>query len=768
MDATRYPLTSFHWGTYRAETRDGKLRALHPFEEDPHPSPIGLDLPGLLNHPLRIKRPAIREGWLKRDRREDRRGRGSEPFVEVSWEEAETLVADELRRIIDKYGNEAIFGGSYGWASSGRFHHAQGQLKRFLNLIGGFVRSVNSYSLAAGEVIVDHVLGNYRHFIYRQTDWASIVGNTELFLAFGGLPIKNSQVGAGGIGRHRALEAMTQAKSAGVEFVNISPIRSDVTEALGAGWIAPRPNTDTALMLGLAHTLLVEGLHDTAFLDRCCVGFDRFSDYLLGRRDGQPKSAEWAARICEIDAETLRSLARRMAGGRTMISASWSLTRQDRGEQPIWMAVTLAAMLGQIGLPGGGFGLGYSAVNNIGLERADLEYQAFPQGNNAVSAFIPVARIADMLENPGAPFDYNGTTYRYPDIKAIYWAGGNPFHHHQDLNRLRRVWARPQTVIVHEWCWNPNARHADIVLPVTTPAERTDIALTPRDPYIVSMDQVADPPARVRNDFDIFASLAQKFGKRAAFDAGRDHAQWLAWIYERSRAKAGEAGVSLPTFEQLRERGWHKVEAAADPYVVLADFRADPDACPLKTPSGRIEIFSSTVDGFGYDDCPGHPSWKQPAEWPANEHRYPLHLISNQPRGKLHSQLDHGENSQARRVSGHEPVTMNPADAHARNIRDGDVVRVFNDRGACLCGAVVSDDIRPGVVQISTGAWFDPDETDAGTCRLGNPNVLTADRGTSPLAQGPSAQSCLVEIEKFLREISEIGVHRPPEFVART
>ena len=136
-----------------------------------------------------------------------------------------------------------------------------------------------------------------------------------------------------------------------------------------------------------------------------------------------------------------------------MLSLSWSLTRQAHGEQPFWAGIVLAAMLGQIGLPGCGFGFGYSATNTVGNNfQRNMPIADLPQGRNPISSFIPVARIADMLEYPGADFAYNGKTYQYPNIKIIYWAGGNPFHHHQDLRRLRRVWQKPDTVIVNDWC----------------------------------------------------------------------------------------------------------------------------------------------------------------------------------------------------------------------------------------------------------------------------------------------------------------------------
>ena len=741
----RHPLTSFHWGTYRVEARDDEVVALHPFEEDPDPSPIGQGYVGVLNGPDRIMAPMVRKSWLEGGPGTAGELRGKDDFVEVGWDEAERLVAAELRRVIDAHGNESIFAGSYGWASAGRFHHAQGHLKRFLNLLGGFTKSVNTYSLAAGEVILPHVLGG-AEFIYGATSWQSIINDCDLMVAFGGLPLKNAVVGQGGVGAHRTGPALLEAKAAGVEFINISPLRSDMPEALEADWLAPRPSTDAALMIGLAYVLLSEDLADRAFLDRYTVGFEKFASYLTGETDGVAKTADWAADICELSAETICNLARRMAAGRTMISVAWALTRQDHGEQPFWLGTVLAAMLGQIGLPGGGIGFGYGATNTVGLERASPRFQALPQGHNKVKTFIPVARITDLLENPGGSFDYNGKTHTYPDTRLVWWAGGNPFHHHQDLNRLRRAWARPETVIVNDWCWNALAQHADIVLPCTTPLERNDINLSPRDPYLVMMDQAVAPAGQARDDYDIFRGIAQHLGIEKAYTEGRDAGEWIRWLYDASRRSAAQTGVELPPFDELRAKGWHKLPVPQAPHVMLEDFRADPEAHKLRTPSGKIEIFSERIAGFGYGDCSGHPVWMEPAEWLGHARKGQLHLISNQPKNKLHSQLDRGRFSQADRIAGYEPALLHSADAAARGIRQHDIIRVFNRRGACLCAAVLSEDIRRGVIQISTGAWVDIKEN-TGLCQQGNPNVLCLDKGTSRLGQGPIAHSCLVDIE---------------------
>jgi biotin/methionine sulfoxide reductase len=323
-------------------------------------------------------------------------------------------------------------------------------------------------------------------------------------------------------------------------------------------------------------------------------------------------------------------------------------------------------------------------------------------------------------------------------------------------------------VVVHESWWNATARHADIVLPVATTLERNDIGCSRSDHYIFAMQRAIAPVGKSRTDYTIFSDLAARLGFVERFTEGRDEGEWLRHIYDRFRQGAAEHGIETPSFDDFWEAG--EIEAPRPPPQVLFDrFRDDPEAHPLKTPSGRIELFSDKIASFGYDDCRGHPIWLEPAEWlgaPAAE-RFPLHLISNQPKTRLHSQYDNGGYSQSEKVNGREPLVLNSVGADARNIEDGDLVRVFNDRGACLAGAVVSNAIMPGVVQLPTGAWYDPAEPGkAGSLELhGNPNVLTLDKGTSELAQGPSAQSALVEVERFDGVAPPVTVFGPPTVV---
>ncbi len=767
--------TATHWGEYLVEARDGRIERIIPHPDDPDPSPIGPGMVSAHRSRTRIEAPVVRAGWLDDGPTGASPGewrRGVEPFVQVTHEEAVELIARELDRVRGQYGNEAIFAGSYGWASAGRFHHAKSQLHRFLNLIGGFTSVRDTYSSAAVSVILDRVAGGKGAAMNATPTWDDIEEHGQLVVAFGGLPQKNLQVTGGGVSRHEAAQWQERCRQAGVRFVNVSPQRQDVADRVSNDWITCRPNTDVALMLGMAHTLATENLHDVDFLERCCEGWDRFEAYLLGTVDGVPKDAAWAAGITGVDADVIVGLARDVAASRSVITAAYALQRAHHGEQVHWMAMTLAAMSGSMGRPGGGLGAGLSAMHHLGMPRSPIDTAGVPMGKNPTGSFIPVARIADMLLNPGTNYHYDGELRTYPDIRLVYWAGGNPFHHHQDLNRLMKAWQRPETVIVHEPWWTPLAKRADIVMPVATMLERDDIARGHGDHRLSPMYAAVAPPAGIHTDHDILRDVAVHLGVAEAFTEGRSTDEWITHLYEQTRSEAAEHGVQLPPFQQFWDGGEPvDIDRLPRRVTVYERLREDPQASPVRTPSGRLEIHSSTIEAFDHDDCPGHPTWMEPAEWLGSDlaDRFPLHLMSNQPSTRLHSQYDHGDASRGSKVQDREPVLVNAEDARARGIRDGDVVRLFNDRGACLAGAVVTDAIMPGVVSLSTGAWFDPvDPSEPGSLEAhGNPNAVTLDIGTSSLAQGPSSNTALVQVERFDGPLPPVRAFEPPPILSR-
>jgi biotin/methionine sulfoxide reductase len=751
-----------HWGYFDAVVENGRIVGTRPFGRDSFPGTLIDGIPDIVHAPSRIERPHVREGWLRGERRGSTRGK--DRFVAVSWDQATRLVAEEVRRVRAEHGDASVFGGSYGWSSAGRFHHARSQLQRFLGLGGGFTSQVTNYSYGAGMTLMPHVLGTNDVVQGPVTDWRSIIGNARLMLCFGGLPVKNGLVTAGGGGAHDYVPMMKAAVEAGLRFVNISPFRGDAADFLGAQWVPIRPGGDAAMVLAMIQAIIAAGLEDRDFLARCTVGWERLRGYVMGEADGVAKTPEWASPLCEVPAEVIRALALEAAGKPTMVTATWSIQRAEHGEQPWWALVGLASALGGIGKPGQGIAFGYGSINGMGNSRRNLPSVNLPATRNPVQISIPVSRVTELLERPGEVMRYNGRDIHLPDTRMVFWSGGNPFHHHQDLNRLARALSLPDTVVVSEPWWTSIARHADIVLPATTTLERNDIASSSRDRFVRAMHQAVPPQGQARNDHDAFADIADALGFRERFTAQRDEDAWLRYMYDQFRRACAAMGEEVPDFDRFWAEGHVEFALPEEDFVQFADFARDPEAAPLNTPSGKVELYSETIAGFGDPGVAGHAVWMAPREWLGGDtSRFPLHLLSDQPPVRLHSQLDTSRGAAARKIQGREPIRMNPADAAARGFSAGDIVRVFNDRGACLAGVVVTDELRPGVVSMSTGAWWDPQETEKGPlCVHGNPNVLTQDVGTSLLGQGCAAHSCLVQVEAWTGPLPEVSVHRPP------
>ena len=520
-------------------------------------------------------------------------------------------------------------------------------------------------------------------------------------------------------------------------------------------------------MLAIAHTLYTEGLHDEEFLNVYTLGFEPFIAYVMGEEDGTEKTPEWAAPICGVAPDKIREFARLLASDRTQLIFGWSIQRQQHGEQPYWMGAILASMLGQIGLPGGGIsyshhysgvGVPSSGANTPGAFPLNLDLGSRPEREDAnflgASSTIPVARWIDCLLNPGGTVEHNGHTITYPDIRMAIFTGCNPFHHHQDHNKMREAIQKLETIVTVDYSWNATCRHSDLVLPACTQFERNDI-----DTYgsysttgVIAMQKLVDPLFHSKTDFEIFSELCHRFGRRDEYTRGMDERQWVESLYEETRA-ANAGQFDMPPFEKFWEEGFVRFERG-EPWVRHADFRDDPEINALGTPSGFIEISSRTIGNFGYDDCGEHPRWMEKAErshgGPGSD-TYPLWLQSCHPDQRLHSQMCESDAYRATyAVQGREPVYMSPEDAAARDISDGDVVRIYNDRGQLLAGVRISDDFPPGVIRIHEGAWYGPLDASPGALdTYGDPNTVTMDIGASKLSQATSANTCCVQMERF-------------------
>lgn len=764
-------LTAAHWGPLLVETDGEKILSSRGALNTAFTNSLQGAVRDQVHSKTRVRYPMVRKGFLASPDR-PQGVRGQDEFVRVSWDAALDLIHAQHKRIRESYGPASIFAGSYGWRSNGVLHKAATLLQRYMSLAGGYTGHLGDYSTGAAQAIMPHVVGSNEVY-QQQTSWPMVLEHTEVVVLWSANPLNTLKI-AWNASDEQGMAFFDQLRHSGKRLICIDPMRSETVDFFGEKmeWIAPHMGTDVAMMLGIAHTLVENGWQDDAFLQRCTTGYAAFADYLTGKRDGQAKTAEWAAEICGVEAGKIRELAKLFHENSTMLMAGWGMQRQQFGEQKHWMVVTLAAMLGQIGTPGGGFGLSYHFANGGNPTRRAAvlaSMQGSVKGGVDAVDKIPVARIVEALENPGAPYQHNGMDRHFPDIRFVWWAGGANFTHHQDTNRLIRAWQRPELVVISECNWTAAARHADIVLPATTSFERNDLTMTGdySNQHLVPMKRVVMPQGEARDDFTVFAELSERWetGGRERFTEGKNDLQWLETFYAIAEERGARQQVTLPPFARFwQENALIEMPVSEEnrQFVRFAAFRADPQANPLKTPSGKIEIYSERIARFGYADCPPHPMWLEPDEWRGNAQPQQLQLLSAHPAHRLHSQLNHTTLREHYAVAGREPLTLHPDDAKARHIADGDLVRVWNHRGQVLAGAVVSDGIKPGVICLHEGAWPDLDRDAEGICKNGAVNVLTKDLPSSRLGNGCAGNTALAWVEKYTGPALTLTAFDPP------
>jgi molybdopterin guanine dinucleotide-containing S/N-oxide reductase-like protein len=733
-------------GLINVHVRNGKVVGVTSLDEPANvSSPMGLSWADRAVAPDRILYPMIREDW-KPGGGGNRASRGQPHYRRATWDEALDLVAGELKRVKESYGNEAILGAVVGgWTTAGTFHNKGPQFNRFLNLLGGSTSLLGNKSYACWQWAAPYSMGVQ----YPDDSMADSVANCKAMIFWASDPMDCLKVR--GPSWKRTRDWIAKMKQAGVRLITIDPFKTE-TARTSDQWVAIRPGSDAALMAAMAYYLISEKKADTAFLDTYTVGYEPFRKYIMGEADGVKKTPEWAAKLTDLSVADITALAKLYAETPGVkISSSRGIQRCDHGEQAVRMLITLALLKGEMGKPGGGLTFeipGYAGQGDarvVGRGPANL-----PGVFNPVTQVILDQQWADsIMHAPVAP-NHNGKTYPYPqpgksEVKLAYWAGGSMLNQHDDVNRNMQALAKFETIIVHDSWWTPAARAADIVLPVACLFERNDIVQFWR--YVVYQHKITEPMGEARTDFDIFKGLAQRLGfydKLVMKMETED--EWLRKLFSMSDVKM--------SYDDFRKAGVYQLPVDEAPYVAFADFRADPKANPLKTPSGKFEIYSEAIAKFNYADCPPTPQFIEPFEWlgSAKTAQYPLHIVNKHPLFRRHSSYDNVASLHPfSKVNGFEPIYMNPKNATERGLAAGDVVRVFNDRGSVLCGVVVTENMRPDVVTIQQGSWYSPVEPgkpgslDRGGCA----STLTAQRGTSQLAQGPVCHDSLCQIEKY-------------------
>jgi len=731
-------------------------------------------------HPDRLLHPLKRVG-----------GRGEGKFVQISWAEALDTVAVQMQHIKDKYGNSAMFV-PYG---TGSYNQLNGShvARRLMNLFGGCLGIYNSYSWAAINAATPTVYGTLVTGNQRQ-DWL----NSRYIIMWGWNPAEMRD----GTNSDYFVKL---ARQNGTRVVCIDPRHSLSAAVLADEWIPIRPGTDTAMMSAMAYVMIAERLYDAEFVRTHCVGFDSsqmpagsegeesYSDYILGMRDGIPKTPEWAEVITAVPAGTIARIAREYATLKHgVLYQGYGMQRRAYGEQVVRAGCVLAAITGNVGIPGGW-------ASGLGLQAPDggPQWTVFPTGENPVKAAIPVFLWTEAILRGKAMTQADGVIGAPRldnDIKLIYAVATNCLiNQHANVNRSAEILcdeSKVEFLVVQDNFLTPTGRFADIVLPACTQFETWGV----EDGWkygdeVILQPKLVEPPGECKSDYRICAELAERLDIGDTYTEGRDERAWVEWCLDRFRETRFP---DLPTLEEFIEKnlGVYAIPVTK-PAIAFADFRADPEKYPLNTPSGKIEIFSKQLYDLNRpNEIPPIPKyiqeWESPfpfhcekgragsalllyrdptkrspveqdeptpeeivsgKERPCND-TYPLQAIGHHSLARVHS--THANNNWLEEAFP-QRVFINSIDADARGVKDGEEVKVFNARGALILPCRVTPRIMPGVVDIPQGAWWSPEEN--GMDRGGNVNVLTSQRWT-PFAFGTAQHTIMVQVESYRLKVA--------------
>ena len=694
-----------------------------------------------MNHPDRLKYPMKRVG---------KRGEGK--FERISWDEALDTISDNLRRILKDYGNEAVHV-LYGTGVDGGNITNSNVPYRLMNSCGGFLSRYGSYSTAQ--------ISAARSYMFGANDGNSPddIANTKLVVMFGNNPAETRMSGGG------VTYYVEQARErSNARMIVIDPRYNDTAAGREDEWLPIRPGTDGALACAIAWVLITENMVDQPFLDKYCVGYDEktlpanaprnahYKAYILGEGpDGIAKTPEWASQITGVPADKIIKLAREIGSTKpAFISQGWGPQRHANGEIATRAISMLAILTGNVGINGGNSGAREGSYS--------LPFVRMPTLENPIQTSISMFMWTDAIER-GPEMTALRDGVRGKDkldvpIKMIWnYAGNCLINQHSEINRTHEILQddkKCELIVVIDCHMTSSAKYADILLPDCTASEQMDFALDAscgNMSYVIFNDQVIKPRFECKTIYEMTSELAKRLGVEQQFTEGRTQEEWMRHLYAQSR----EAIPELPTFEEFRKQGIFKKRDPQGHHVAYKAFREDPQANPLTTPSGKIEIYSQALadiaatwelpEGDVIDPLPIYTPGFESYQDPLNK-QYPLQLTGFHYKSRVHSTYG---NVDVLKAACRQEMWINPLDAQKRGINNGDKVRIFNDRGEVHIEAKVTPRMMPGVVALGEGAWYDPDakRVDKGGCI----NVLTTQR-PSPLAKGNPSHTNLVQVEK--------------------
>lgn len=652
--------------------------------------------------------------------------RGEGKFERISWEEALEMVAAGIKRVRDAYGPKSIL--YLPMAGDVGALHTIVTMSRLLSLAGGYTTWWGTTSFHGG------IFASY--FSYGTIFCTNTRDNflhSRLIIMWGWDPA-STQTGT------NTPWFLARARESGARIIAVDPWYGDSAAAFADEWIPIRPATDAAMLIAMAYVMIQEKLHDRAFLARYTVGFERYQDYVLGVEDGIPKTPKWAEEITGVPAYTIEKLAREYANMKpAALMAGIGPGRTAYGEQYHRAAIALAAMTGNVGKVGGDAAAraweslvgGYPYGLGIGTA---LPFTFNPIEDGSDSDGVPLGytyprihytRIADAI--------LKGRSGGYPaDYKMAFFVNCNYVNSLPNVNKIVQALQKLEFVVVEEQYMNATARYADIVLPTSTYVEREDIVFGVGMAYYGFQNKIIDPLGESKPHNEIAKALAARLEIEDYDDEN-----------EENRLKTIAMIAQIPHYEQFKKKGVHWIRHQ-EPHVAFRKQITDPEGDPFPTPSGKIEIYSEGIAKLNNPLIPPIPKYIEPWEGPRDPlaRKYPLQLLTNHFKRRSNAQF---ETFPWLRELARQTLIVNPRDAEPRGIRDGDLVRVRNDRGETVVPVWVTERIMPGVVILPEGAWYTPDEK--GIDRAGSANILTKDE---PSPAGSFAyNSALVEVERY-------------------
>ncbi|NOH95157.1 DmsA/YnfE/YnfF family dimethyl sulfoxide reductase [Vibrio sp. 99-70-13A1] len=696
-------------------------------------------------NPDRLKYPMKRIG-----------ARGEGKFKRITWEEAYDEIGGTMQRLIKDYGNDSIYlnygTGTLGGTVTKSWPPAQTLIARLMNLSGGYLNHYGDYSTAQIAKGLSYTYGGWA-----LNNSFSDLANTKLNIQFGNNPAETRMSGGGLIHHYVESKNLSNAKT-----IIIDPRYTDTAGGREDQWIPIRPSTDAALVAGLAHVMITEDLVDQPFLDKYCVGYDEttlpasapensdYKSYILGKdEDGVEKTPAWASKITGIPVDTIIKLAREMGTNKPCaIHQGWGLQRTANGELACRAIAMLSLLTGSVGVAGGSTGARESDIN--------IPFVRFPTVPNPIKTSISMFMWTDAIyrhdEMTETTDGVRGAERLANPIKMIWnYAGNCLINQHSDINRTHDILQDDKAcemIVVIDNHMTSSAKYADIILPDLTTSEQDDWCMDGKAsnaPYFIYAQKAIEPQFEAKSIYEMCSQLAKRMGVEQAFTEGRTQEEWVEHLYAETRKK----DPSLPTFEEMKDIGIYKRQYNRD-YIAYEDFRKDPQANPLKTPSGKIEIYSEQLAEIAStwklkEDEVIHPLPIYADSFEGHNdplaEKFPLQLTGFHFKARCHSTYG---NVAEIKAAARQEVWINPIDANERGIKNGDMVSIFNDRGEVRIAAKVTPRILPRVVALGEGAWYTPDGQKVD--HAGSINVLTTQR-PSPLAKGNPQHTNLVQIK---------------------